>query len=217
MTMNHARPIEFRPLGFRPDGFLPPQRPGYRVITQPTADIGSPQTHLAHLVPGTTQYLLTGAPNTTRWVFVRAVSACAIHDDEPVRPKLRRVAFDALGALILDVPNAPIGLRLTPGPGGLVTAHWAYNRSGQMVPPESFNIYTTTGATPFDFNTPAGNVKPSQGNSFGATFAHGTLARFVVRAVSAAGGEEPNTDEQSVAADAMAPTAPNDLVVEIIP
>ena len=220
MTTSPARPVGFRPDNLRPDNFRPEVDAGpkgYLVISQPTPDVGAVKTQLAALPPGTTQYLLTGAPDTVQWVYVRAVSACAVGDGEPVRTKLRRVAFAGAGALIPDVPNAPIGLTLTLGPGGLVTATWGYARLGQNAAPATFNIYTTTGATPFDYGTPAGSVTLSRGMSFGAAFAHGTLARFVVRAVSDSGGEEPNTTEASDTADAQAPTAPDDLVAEIIP
>ncbi len=220
MIFSSVRPVGYWPDNFIPDGYVPlaaaASPEGYLVMSQPTADVGAVKTQLTHLPPGTSQYLLTGTPDTARWVFIRAVSACAVGDGEPVRTKLRRVAFDSLGALVLDVPNSPHGLHLTVGAGGLVTARWAYSRAGQAVAPASFNIYTATGGDSFDFNTPAGNVKPSGGNSFGAAFAHGTLARFVVRAVSAAGGEEPNTTEAQATADAQAPAAPGDLVVEII-
>jgi hypothetical protein len=221
MTTLTGRPTGFRPDGFRPDNFTPQANAaapgGYTVFSQPTADVNAVKTELASLPLGTTTYLLTGTPGSVQWLYIRAISACGVADDEPIRPKLRRVAFDALGALIPDVPNAPIGLTLKAGPGGLVTATWAYIDIGQMAPPAGFNIYTTTGVTPFDYNTPAGNVTPSRGMSFGAAFAHGTLARFVVRAATAAGDEEPNTTEKSITADAVAPAAPDSLVVELIP
>jgi len=214
-----ARPPGFRPDNLRPDGFRPKavQAPeGYLVFSQPSQDASAVKTELAHLVPGTTQYTVTGAAGSQVWVYVVAVTPCAVGDTDPIRPKLVRVAFDALGALILPVPNAPIALTLTPGPAGLVTANWAYKKLAQEVAPDSFNIYTTTDANPFNFTTPAGSVAFTSRASFAANFTHGQLARFVVRAVSAAGTEEANTIEAQATADTQAPAAPTDLTLELI-
>ena len=218
--MSRLRPAGFRPEGFRPDGFRPgladagPE--GYYVYSQPTRDRDAVKTQVAHLDPGVNTYTFTGESDSVQYVYIRAVTPCGVADNEAIGPKLRRVAFDGDGALIPDVPNAPKGLTLTPGAGGLITATWYYDDRGQAVAPASFNIYTATGEDAFDYDTPAGNVTPSRGNSFGATFSNGVTARFVVRAVSAAGDEEDNTTEASATADSQAPTAPDDMTVELI-
>jgi hypothetical protein len=218
------RPANFRPDGYRPGSFAPALAGvgaggKYHVISQPTPDADAVKTTLAILDAGTLQYTLTGTPDSERWVYIRAVSACGVGDGEPIRPKLRRVAFDGDGNLIPDVPNEPRNLYCVAGAAGLVTAYWQYEPTGHMVAPATFNIYTTSGATPFDFDTPAGSVTftGARGYSFGATFGDGVTAKFVVRAVSsvgkASGGEEPNTTEASAVADTQAPAAPEELVI----
>lgn len=225
--MTHAAPSpeNFWPPGFMPTGFSPPLSGAgaggtYLVYSQPTPDVDAVKTLVAEVEAGTTQYLFEGDADSVQWLFVRVVSACGVADGEPVRPKLRRVAFDSEGNLIPDVPKAPHGLHCVVGAAGLVTARWAYDPTGQMAAPATFNVYTTSGATPFDFDTPAGSVAYTPGQrdlSYGATFDHGVTAKFVVRAVTsigkASGGEEPNTTEASAIADAQAPDAPEDLYV----
>ncbi len=220
MIIPTAYPPSYVPVGFWPGGYLPTASAAgvYHVISQPTPDIGAIKTTLAVLPAGTTQYLLSGTPNSEQWVYIRAVNACGVPDADPIRPKLRRVAFDASGNLIPDAPNAPKGLRLSVGAGGLVAARWTYIPTGQMAPPSAFNVYVTTGALPFDYNTPAATV-PATGAreySYSDTFADGTTVRVVVRAVSAAGGEESNTAEVSTIADAQAPAFPEELIAEVI-
>lgn len=217
-------PENFRPDGLRPAGFRPaatdPAGIGhYHVVSQPTPDVDAVKTTVAIIDAGTLSYTFTGAPDTVYWVFVRVVSACGVPDDEPVRPKLRRIAFDSEGALIPDVPNEPRDLHCVAGPDGLVTAHWHYVETGQMAAPATFNIYTAEGEAAFDFDTPAGSVTytGARSYSFGDTFSDGVTARFVVRAVSsvgkASGGEEPNTTEASAVADTQAPAQPEDLYI----
>lgn len=219
------RPANFRPDNFRPDNFAPglggAPTPGghYHVVSQPTPDIDAVKTTHAVLDAGTLEYTFGGEADTVYWVYIVVVSACGVPDGEAVRPKLRRIAFDGDGNLIPDVPNAPRNLYCVAGAAGLVTAHWQYEPTGQMTAPATFNIYTTTGATPFDFDTPAGSVTftGARSYSFGATFADGVTAKFVVRAVSsvgkASGGEEPNTTEASAVADTQAPAATENLTI----
>lgn len=222
-----GRPPNTRPDNLRPDGFTPGTTdPGgighYHVISQPTPDVDAVKTTHAVLDAGTLGYTFTGAPDTVYWVYIRVVSACGVGDGEPIRPKLRRIAFDGDGALIPDVPNAPKGLYCEAGPAGLVTAHWHYDATGEMAAPESFNIYTAEDAGAFDYDTPAGNVAYTgqRDLSFGASFANGVTAKFVVRAVTsigaASGGEEPNTTQAQAVADTQAPAAPEDLYITLV-
>lgn len=221
MTMSPARPDNFRPDNFRPDGFTPEASPsgsvGYILFSQPTPDRDAVKTEVAQLAAGTGSYVFTGEDDSVQYLFVRAISACGVGDGEPIGPKLRRVAFDPDGALIPDVPNAPKAQTIRNGPGGTAVLTWNYIARGQAVAPASFNIYIATGVSVFNYETPAGSVTPARGNSYTTgAYANGTVVRMVVRAVSSGGDEEPNTVEVSTTVDDTAPTAPNDLVVELI-
>ncbi|MEO0477752.1 MAG: hypothetical protein AAF085_17545, partial [Planctomycetota bacterium] len=126
--------------------------------------------------------------------------------------RLRRVAMDADNQLIPPAPNAPHGLKLTLGVNGLVTASWQHSDINSEADAAGFNVYLATGATPFDFDTVNHSIDlPSKSVSLG-TFADATTVRVIVRARTAGGIEETNTNETTATADALAPVAPASII-----
>lgn len=219
-------PPRYLPSG-EPDSasYWPDDARRHEVYTRPTRD--GADTLVATVWPGDDpEVVITGAPSTERFVWVRAFNRLDKPDAEDVAPKLRRVAFDAAGELILPVPNAPINLTLAPAAGGKILATWSYNSFGQETPPASYHVYVATGVAAFNFTTPD-QVVSSSGRVLGRTittaavptgaFAHGTVVRVVVRAVGepGVGAEENNTTEATATADAVAPDAPASLTVEV--
>lgn len=189
---------------------------GYNVYVRST--INGSDT-LVQFVPKLTEELVVDglANDSVQWYHVKAVTACAVEDVEPIR--LKRVAFDSAGNLILPVPNAPVGLVLTLGAGGQVTASWRYIDQNQCAAPTQFNVYVATGATPFDYDTVDHVVSFANRDRFTqdlGTFADTTVVRVVVRAQASSGAEEDNTTAVQVTADAAAPDPANAITVEAV-
>ncbi len=152
-----------------------------------------------------------------QWIHVRAVDALGQEDTEPERHKLKRVVFDADGNLIAAAPNRPIDLRLSQA-AGVVTARWGYRPNAHEAAPASFRVYAALGSSAFDYTTPAATTTYSLARSYSATlgpYAHGTIVRVKVSAVSAAGGEALNPIEQVITVDTQAPDAPASITVEV--
>ncbi|MEO0966691.1 MAG: hypothetical protein AAFY08_16485, partial [Planctomycetota bacterium] len=105
----------------------------YLVYERPTrqAPAGG-DTLVATLAADATGYRYTGgAPGTQRFAYVRAVGCSGVPDIEPAWPKLRRIAFDADGALVLPAPNTPHALSVEPAAGGRLRVRFAYAPAGQ--------------------------------------------------------------------------------------
>ena len=213
--MRH-RPATFRPARFRPDGFRPDDARGYKVFSRPTPS--GPDTLLAfirHDEP--LQHLVTGTPGSQVFIHIKPVSRLGVTPKRQVRGRLRRLAFDDAGNLILPAPNAVRGLALENAGGGEVFASWQYIAAEQEAAPSLFNIYTATGAGAMDFTTAAATATGGRRTSKVSlgVFAHGTTVRATVRAETASGAEEKNTVEASIVVDAQAPAGVTSMSVEV--
>lgn len=208
------RPPQFRPVGWRPRDFRPSDARSYWLYQRPSPT--GPDTVLAVLAPGTDEYELSGDPNSEVYVYPRTMSRCGVFDNEPIPPKIQRVAFDGNGDLILPVPNAPTGLRVVPLAGGELEARWGYASSGQAAAPAQFNVYRSTdgGATFALVESVSATGARRYSHSVG-TFAHEQLVIVRVRAASADGAEEQNTADVAAIADAEAPAAPQGMSWEV--
>lgn len=188
---------------------------GYNVYRR--ALIDGADEFIAFVPAGTEQFLATGLPDSEQWFHVKALTRCGVEDIEPVR--IKRVAFDADGNLILPVPNAPIGLTVVCGASGAMSARWMYIPNSQGAAPALFNVYVGTDEDDVDLLDPVETVAYSGSRVFTAslgTFDHGTVVHVIVRAEAASGAEERNVTTASGIADAEAPTPATALDVEVI-
>ncbi len=121
---------------------------------------------------------------------------------------------------IPNLPNAPVGLTLTPVAGAKIQIDWLYDVTDQEVVPSVFSIYYDNNTGVMDYVTPLDTVLYStgtvQGKYLAFTFTTGALGdgldyEFGVRAKSAAGDEEENTVTETATADSTAPNAPTGL------
>jgi len=181
----------------------------YRIYRRDTVD-GTAQM-VAEVSSATLELDVSGASPSEAWYNVRAVSSCGVEDVDPASNKQVRVAFDSSGDLILPVPSAPIELTLAAEAAGRLILYWSWTSTSSPVLPDQFNIYIDSagGASPaFAYTTPDHVVAYSRRRRFEldlGTFADALLVRVVVRAQSAAGDEEANTNIISATADAVAP------------
>jgi|GEM_PF-3156173 len=195
-----------------PDG----ETGAYRIYKRTTID--GADTLIATISSIHQQQVLTGFSNeSVQWIHVKAVSRCGVEDAEPIRLKL--IAFDADGNLILPVPSAPLGLRLDCGADGLVTARWTYLTNGQGAAPALFNVYVAVDADEIDLLNPTDTVTFSAARNFIlslGTFDHDQVVKVIVRSEAASGAEERNEIEVSTTADAQAPTPATAMQVEVV-
>ncbi|MEM6392502.1 MAG: hypothetical protein AAF797_06995 [Planctomycetota bacterium] len=198
-------PLDYRPAGFAPEGFRPDNAARHELLRRDTRT--GPDTLVASFGPGVAiSQVVTGTPNSEAFYWVRVVNRCGTPDADAVARRLRRVAFDDQGELILPVPNAPRALALSLYAGGGVRARWRYVGTFEETPPAGFLVYVATGSTPHDFNAPAHTVGAARsGIQDLGTFPDGTVVRVVVRSRSAEGAIEDNTVEVTTVADATAP------------
>ena len=68
-----------------------------------------------------------------------------------------RVRLDAGGRRIAEPPDPPHALVARPTAGGGCRVDWAYRAAGQAIPPSTFDVYLTPGATA-DLSTPVATV-----------------------------------------------------------
>lgn len=112
------------------------------------------------------------------------------------------ITTDENGVPLPAVPNPPFGLHAVPVAGGVIALNWGYDPTAQQTAPYSWNVYHDDGlpAGPFILLanvTAMGYLTPG--------YPDGTSVRFRVRAVSADGDEESNTDYVTAVADDSAP------------
>ncbi|MEM6258039.1 MAG: hypothetical protein AAGI37_06960 [Planctomycetota bacterium] len=185
---------------------------GYKLYRR-TSQSGTDQL-VATLSDSTLSYTLTGLlADTEAWYYVNAVSPCGVESTIKPASRMRRVAMDATNQLIAPAPNAPHGVKLDRGPGGLVTLFWQHTNDNGEIDAASFHVYVATGADAFDFNTPTHTINlPARSVGLG-TFADSTTVRVVVRAVTSGSVEETNTNETTTTADAAAPVPPASITL----
>jgi len=136
--------------------------PGYAIFERPTTALPSGGDVLvAFLPPGTTTYRYQGgAANSQRYVYVRAYGCSGVADTEPVTRKLRRVAFDADGALIAPAPNVPQNVTATPTAAGRLRVTFGYSPAGQEVAADVFRVFAVESPASIDPDgTPASSPK----------------------------------------------------------
>jgi len=116
-----------------------------------------------------------------------------------------RLALDAAGADVTDLPTAPLGLSAWPIAGGKIRATWTYST---LKPITGFHVYV--GTTTPDYGTVAATVAYSPAlRSFQADLsglADATAYAIGVRAYDAA-GEEANTTTATATTKATGPDA----------
>ncbi|MEM6505414.1 MAG: hypothetical protein AAF711_08095, partial [Planctomycetota bacterium] len=185
---------------------------GYKLYRR-TSQSGTDQL-VATLSDSTLSYTLTGLlADTEAWYYVNAVSPCGVESTIKPASRMRRVAMDATNQLIAPAPNAPHGVKLDRGPGGLVTLFWQHTNDNGEIDAASFHVYVATGADAFDFNMPTHTINlPARSVGLG-TFADSTTVRVVVRAVTSGSVEETNTNETTTTADAAAPVPPASITL----
>ncbi len=183
---------------------------GYNIYSRPTP---TGADTLVQFVPaGTATWTLTGlAANSLQYVHVKALSAGGLEDAEDVR--LTPVQIGADGLLVAPVPNQPAGVSAAAAAGGMVTVGFDYYSAAQAVAPGTFEVFAVALPGSIDYGTPQAMVMP-RFKSDGpyavnvGPFADGETVVCGVRAVSAAGAAEGNTDTVQAVADATAPDAP---------
>ncbi|MCC6679856.1 MAG: hypothetical protein IT445_03040 [Phycisphaeraceae bacterium] len=216
-------PVSFLPPRFLPLGFMPDDGRRYHVYTRETID---GEDTLLDTIPASGgedyELVVTGDPDSEQFIHVVAVNRLGREDGRTARPRLRRVAFDSAGDLILPAPNVPVDVSLVLGANGNVTVRFRYSSQFQEVAPEVFNVYVAEGVAAMSFVTPADTASYSAGQHYYeidlGEFAHGTTVRVVVRAQAAAADgsvETANTDEVSAVADDLAPDMPAGITVEV--
>ncbi len=127
-----------------------------------------------------------------------------------------QAAFDGAGEWLGARPHAPADLQVTPLSGGRFRLGWTYTPEGEQAAPASFRVYHDAGTGSMNFSQVVGTVDYRRGRLHYAftseSFAEGTRVGFVVRAISAAGAQEPNERVVRGLADAAAPVI-NPVVV----
>lgn len=166
------------------------------------------------LYPVTTEWLLVGTVNlngttpvtlknsgsivhgnSTGWQYTAARTHGNGYLSEFSEP--RAIGFTSGGAVISDLPNAPIGLTAKAEGSSDFHLEWAYDPYGQGGPPALFNVYAGVGAP--SYATAEGTVTynpKTQVFEFDTSFTpvpDGTLISFGVRSQGVAGEEEENT------------------------
>ncbi len=125
--------------------------------------------------------------------------------------------FDASGNWVGARPNPPGDLRVIPLAGGKFLLQWTYTREGEQAEPAAFRVYHDGGSGSVDYNTIIASVAYRRGRFHymytSIAFTHGTRVRWAVRAASAAGAEEKNTQVAFGWADAAAPPVNPTVIV----
>lgn len=192
--------------------------PGYAVYERPTVDEPAEgDTLVATLGPDVASYRYTGAAGTQRYVYIRALGCSGQPDTEPTRRKLRRVAFDASGQLILPAPNTPIALSVEPTAGGTLRVRFAYRRANEEASVASFKVFAAEDPAAIDPDaTPAAETTYAtpQGIEIGP-LTDGVTVKVAVLAEAESGARSSLTDEVSAVADATPPAAPTGIAVEV--
>lgn len=119
---------------------------------------------------------------------------------------LQRIETDGDGVPIDPVPNPPVRLRGEPYSGGRIKLNWDLATAGEQVQAKQWNVYHNNGSGSVDYDTAIASV--NRGVYVTEAYAGGTEVTFGVRAESADGDEEKNTNTVAVTAD---DTGPQDI------
>jgi hypothetical protein len=147
------------------------------------------------------------AASTTYYYRVNAIGPGGV--EELGDGNIARVEFDAFGSLVGPRPNRPTNLQLALLAGGAFELRWTYSEAGEETAPNVFRVYNDNGTGTMDYGTIVATVtyrarRFHYAYSSGA-FADGVTIRWAVRAVSAAGIDDGNTDFVIGTADADGP------------
>lgn len=108
------------------------------------------------------------------------------------------VVFDAGGQWIGATPTTPLDLSVEPIAEGRFRLEWVYGRCDASTAPALFRVYTDSGTGMMDESQPVGQVAYLAGKAHysfeSAGFADGSSVAWLVRAASATGVEEQNTN-----------------------
>lgn len=176
----------------------------------------APDTIVGAAVPGATEIRtfprVAHAASTRYWYLLRAVGAGGVEETNTRR--VVEAVTDAAGDLQAPRPNSPSALVATPLADGDIELSWSYVSAGQQVAPAAFAVYGdgAAGHAAIDYETVIATVTATPGQSRYATtltgYDHGDIVRLAVRAISAAGVHDGNTDDVVGVADATDPVAP---------
>lgn len=139
--------------------------------------------------------------SSTLWFGLRAISPGGSEEQGMVN--VQRIVTDGDGVPTDPAPNAPHSLTVTPLSGGRFALTWKYDSAGQQLRPATFAIYHDNGTGTVSYAAPIAAVPTMAFVT--AAYADGTTVKFVVRARSASGDEETNTNAKSATADATGP------------
>lgn len=162
-----------------------------------------------------------GHAANTAWSFqLRSVGGGGVESDDAA--VLREVAING-SQVAKAVPNAVIGLEVTPNSAGTFTVNWSYSNAGQLATPSQFNVYGDSGNGTINYSTALGSVTYDAEKSY-YSFTTGVLGGsseapflFAVRVQTSAGDEEANENTvMSVGANAAQYTVA-DVVSNVIP
>lgn len=176
---------------YRSEGETPD--PANAIIVGAAAPTAETPTRIS-LFPG---YALK--PSTVYRFWVHAVSPGGA--EEALLARTVRIETDAEGVPIDPVPAAPYQLTARPAAAGYIRLTWLHRAS--EVPLWTFNIYHDNGTGTVDYNTPLDSGRRQV--ALVGPYRHGTAVKFGVRAESADGAEEKNTNTATGTADAEGP------------
>ena len=155
--------------------------------------------------------------STTYAFAIRAVGGGGV---ESAAEQTVEVFFDGGGVPDALKPNAPTSLAIARGAGGCFELRWHYREENQEDVPITFEIYSDNGTGTVEYNAPIGSTPyvPRRLSFAFVTgpFAHGAARIFGVRAVTANGAHDGNSDTVSARAVAVSPPAPTDVLAELV-
>ena len=154
--------------------------------------------------------------DATYYYGIRAVSNYGTEDNN--NDVYLRIKTDASSDYVAR-PNSPQNLTATAGPGGTITLNWRYYTQGQNAAPDKFVIYCDngTGTVDLTYANKLDEVGFRQGDSYTtAALTNATMYKFIVRAKSADGNEDTNTNQVVAAADSVGPEDITGISVEVV-
>ena len=146
-------------------------------------------------------------PSTTYYYGLKSVNGGGC--ESAPADRLWPATFDGAGNMLGDPPNAPDNLQIEPTSGGRFKLQWTYSEKDQLLAPIEFRLYHDNGSGTVDYGTVIATVSYKFGRLHyefvSGAFAHDARRMWSVRAASAAGIVESNTETVVAVADAVGP------------